>query len=611
MSQKTQAELLTAFADNTSGNITPSNLRDFTVSVLNYLDGLSGNIACNGNDITGAGTISATSITSGGYNVATLDVDGNITGKIVVYNDTSTNLNSIVLERGQLGYATDNFTLAVGDGTNTFPNLSTNFNSDRITATGFAKSVPPFYLNALASLASYSQVFYVATTGSNMTGDGSTGNPWADPAFALQQLFLTNPNGNFFISCAAGTYNLATAVTQNLDLTNGGTAINVWLIGSGSGTTTITTNYNGIMVDIPAQSYIGQLTLINTYPGVIFGIAGFPYSTVIDRVVATGTNAFYLSFSTVYVDFYNCTLNNSGSMRLAIDGTGGVNFYSCIINTTASSTGSVTGIFSTSNLNASSFIGCQINTTNTHATTGGAIGFLESVVKNTTTFVNCAFTTIAAGTKIDIAGSNYGFNNTGSGAGGSLILAGGTVITQPVTDNLFAALYSTDIVSNTLSSSSITTDGIFNQNGNAFLGFTYAADITIGYDPQNYGSLFPYGLILNAAGGAESFISLNNFNPISAGYTVFLQLDGGNFNMLNGSGTGCQALGSIMWLDGAIINMGDGAGGSVNPGATLNMDGGTVAFGNNPGGTPTNQVTPVGWVQVTVGGTTSYLPYYQ
>jgi parallel beta-helix repeat protein len=81
-------------------------------------------------------------------------------------------------------------------------------------------------------LGASSNVYYVATTGSDTTGDGSAGNPWATIGYALNQTVCGDT-----IKVAAGTYN------ENIALKGG-----VQVLGAGSDVTTIQGSGNSSVV---------------------------------------------------------------------------------------------------------------------------------------------------------------------------------------------------------------------------------------------------------------------------------------------------------------------------------------------------------------------------
>ncbi len=69
--------------------------------------------------------------------------------------------------------------------------------------------------------------YYVATTGSDASGDGSAGNPWKTIAYAISQVVADD-----VIHVAAGTYDEYIVIQKGIDL-----------IGAGSGVTTLTNTH--------------------------------------------------------------------------------------------------------------------------------------------------------------------------------------------------------------------------------------------------------------------------------------------------------------------------------------------------------------------------------
>lgn len=117
------------------------------------------------------------------------------------------------------------------------------------------------------------QNFFVSTTGSDVTGDGSAGNPWATPQHAYDTIVHYDLNGyNADIQIAAGSYVGVNATVSN----NTGT---ISFVGAGVGLTTITPEASpnfgpfsfGNQQDINLTIFIQDLTLQGT--GVEYGLA--------------------------------------------------------------------------------------------------------------------------------------------------------------------------------------------------------------------------------------------------------------------------------------------------------------------------------------------------
>jgi hypothetical protein len=76
---------------------------------------------------------------------------------------------------------------------------------------------------------------YVSSTGSDTTGDGSSGNPWATPNYAIWWIGKRHihPNANIVINFTDGTYNLTQSIVYGIAsnrvhlLGNSGTPANV------------------------------------------------------------------------------------------------------------------------------------------------------------------------------------------------------------------------------------------------------------------------------------------------------------------------------------------------------------------------------------------------
>jgi len=97
---------------------------------------------------------------------------------------------------------------------------------------------------------------YVATTGSDITGDGSSGNPWATPNGALDYLnnkFIT-PSSIVMINIADGTYNMTSSINFRLQ------AQNIQFIGNSLTPANVTFNFatglNGFAISRPGYLYI-------------------------------------------------------------------------------------------------------------------------------------------------------------------------------------------------------------------------------------------------------------------------------------------------------------------------------------------------------------------
>jgi hypothetical protein len=68
--------------------------------------------------------------------------------------------------------------------------------------------VKTYVLSSSRTLLTTNTTFYVATTGSNVTGDGTVGNPWATPQFAFDTIKATYDLAGYFVTIqhADGTY---------------------------------------------------------------------------------------------------------------------------------------------------------------------------------------------------------------------------------------------------------------------------------------------------------------------------------------------------------------------------------------------------------------------
>src|SRR3982750_2021447 len=82
-----------------------------------------------------------------------------------------------------------------------------------LRAKQFLASVFLFFMFLSASVAVQAINYYVSTTGSDITGDGSSGNPWQTIQFAVSNGIVVNGDA---INVAAGTYTEGVTVNKSL-----------------------------------------------------------------------------------------------------------------------------------------------------------------------------------------------------------------------------------------------------------------------------------------------------------------------------------------------------------------------------------------------------------
>lgn len=223
--------------------------------------------------------------------------------------------------------------------------------------------------------------WYVATTGSDTTGDGSSGNPWATPQFALNTI---RNNYDFMgftpvLNIADGTYNPPSGSNQVLSCTaaNVGT-IYVQIIGN-------VTNPQNVIFNVPSGDY---------------GISAGDYCWLVFNGIkftgpASGSGSIFV-FAKNYggIDFGDVIFGSNGS-------TGGIDIFA-INQGTIIATGNFT-IAGNSQIIYGAQTGGQINGGGVTVTIPSAISFLQFAQSTNGGFItgNPGFTYIGAG----VAGS--------------------------------------------------------------------------------------------------------------------------------------------------------------------------------------------------------------
>ena len=270
----------------------------------------------------------------------------------------------------------------------------------------------------------YAETFYVATNGSNVTGDGGIGNPYQTITAALAAAVPISDTVPVNIVISPGSYSESPTVTRN----------NTFLQGS---------------VGIADCVIIGTLTFNPTATATVSqGMAGM---TVVGNVVCADAIPYDITY---YFQHCNITSYTSVALSATSDGTGNnsIVLYNTVVtqNTTANTAVSLSSV----RLNA---IQAQINNTTTgscissngtgsmslfgvtltaagSATAGALVAFTNIVGNGTaSSFTLCTFTYTAA--TIGIGKTAVFFNN-------SAALAGLTLFNQ----NVFNMLGSSSLI---------------------------------------------------------------------------------------------------------------------------------------------------------------------
>lgn len=133
---------------------------------------------------------------------------------------------------------------------------------------------------------------YVAATGSDITGNGSLGSPWATPNAAFDYLKnkFINMDATITINVADGTYNMTTSINYTL------VGQNIQIIGNSSTPSSVVfnfaTNLNGISITRPGYLFINGIK--------VTGFSRPEYK-----------NGFYAS-SNGYLNMINCIADGFG-----------------------------------------------------------------------------------------------------------------------------------------------------------------------------------------------------------------------------------------------------------------------------------------------------------
>ena len=211
--------------------------------------------------------------------------------------------------------------------------------------------------------------YYIATTGDDSTGDGSSGSPWATIGHALSAIGneLVGNDGNIIIQLADGTYNSQTAINFHHPF---GRRIDI--VGNATTPSNVVLNYsNGNRAFYVPDNFLLQingLKMVGNAQESDCILCGYFGKAIISNCVIDNWSRGVQLYVNSFAYIYNSTINNNNSDGVYANALSGSFLSDCTVSNNA------TGLNADRDGRIYAY-NCSFsgNTANTHTAHGGSV----------------------------------------------------------------------------------------------------------------------------------------------------------------------------------------------------------------------------------------------